>query len=1155
MASRKDLYNLIQNGIARYEDLSDEGKKEYDTYRSSLNKITSKLPTIKTTPNTITVGKGIQKPYTPPKTVQYQPSTSTAPTLGQSLLKLGGDTVNAFSSLANLPNALSVAGSQAARTAREQGKGLIGQFAEGLTGTIKGGIKSLRDRQTVSNTQAIENIAPNITNKLKTNAPELYKAASGVVDAFDVTDLTGIGLVGDLAKLKKSLPTTKKLIDVSKEGLRLTKITKSIPEKSPVKTAIKTLNNPLDSNVLKIKNTRLDAAIDEYNQAIEAIQNTFKTSELRANEVPLIKSQLGIDLESLVKNIEDAQKGADIRKVGEQNRLAQAAGLKPQLKINLGIRNTIPSIENGVKSSTMPLNEINKSIGTNILPNKKMSVTSVTNDLSDNIGNKPRQFINNSVMNSEVIPEQVKNVFKESIPTYKPQSNKEQLEIAMNKITQGTAEQEWKNIVRNGLRTGNDTALGEALIFNAVNNKDYEKVGELTMDLAEALTDAGRAVQAASILKRMTPEGMLQYAQRQVIKHNQTVDDAAKKIQLTPDDSKYIVEQMQKVAEVADGNTLNPELKKLSQAAKKRVEDVELAKVTQFIANKFPSAGSEKFKALQRISLLLNPKTMVRNTLGNAIFATVDTIKDVPGAIADIATTGVRKLAGDKTAQRTTLIPTLNNLGTQFKGGAKGIKDTLQDAKLGIDTSITSGQYELPTAKTFKNPVLNTLGKATKTGLQLGDRPFFQAAYDESLRQQMKINKVTEPTQNMIDQAIKIAEQKTYQDANAITQGFKQLQQGLNNLGAGMGLGTKNFGVGNIVLPFTKTPANILKRAVEYTPLGAVEAFAEAFKGNKFDQKKFVDLIGRSVTGTSAILLAYDLAKEGLLTGKPNKDKDVAAMERLAGKSSYAYKIGDTYHTFDWAQPISIPMAIGADIFEEGKSRKEAANIALEALKSGGSTLMKQSLLQGVQRLFGGFDPVGGIIDSALNAPTQLVPTLAKQSAQLQDATYRETYDPNAIKQMINQIKAKIPGLAKELPARKDVFGRDMKQFQGNNSVFNVMFNPGFSTKYNPEPASRLVLDIYEKSGETIQFPRVASKNFTYTDNKTKEKKTVQLSTEQYGAYQEMLGNQTLNRLNQLALDKNFKLLKPELQAKRIQSILTDINSKVKKQIEKQYFN
>lgn len=1054
MATSYDLYNLVKNKIKNYEDLSDEGKKVYDDYVAKITKPKTNIGSNNTpfsTPKTITVGKGVQKPYTPLKTVQYQPSTSTSPTLGQSLLKLGGDTVNAFSSLANLPNALSLSGSKAAREAKQEGKGYIGQLAEGFTGAIKGGIESLRDRKTVTNTQAIENIAPKFTSNIKEKSPALYNIGSNIVNAFDASDLSGIGLVGDLAKLRKSLPTTQSLINASKEGLKLTKIPTSIDEtrvKSVKTTNIKSLNNPLDKNVFKIKNIKLDKAI-------------------------------------------------------------------------------------------------------NVLPNPSIATKS---NLTAPIGNNQRQFVANSALNSQVIPDEVKNTLRENIPTGKSQSNKEQLEIAINKISKGTAQEEWRSIVKNGLRTGEDTTLGEALIFNAVNNKDYDKATELTLDLAEVLVDAGRAVQAASILKRMTPEGMLKYAQRQVIKYNQGIDDVAKKVTLTAEDSKYIVEQMQKVGQVVDENTLNPELKKLSQSAKKRVEDVELAKVTQFIANKFPSTGSEKFKALQRISLLLNPKTMVKNTLGNAIFATVDTAKDVSGAIIDMATTGVRKLAGDKTAQRTTLFPTLNNLGTQLKGGAKGIKDTLQDAKLGIDTSITAGQYDLPTAKNFKNPILNTLDKTTKTGLQLGDRPFFQAAYDESLRQQMKINKASEPTQDMIDIAINLAEQKTYQDSNAITQGFKQLQQGLNNLGAGMGLGTKDFGVGNIVLPFTKTPANILKRAVEYTPIGTVEAFAEALKGKKFDQKKFVDLIGRSVTGTSAILLAYDLAKEGILTGKPNKDKDVAAMERLAGKSSYAYKIGDTYHTFDWAQPLSIPLAIGADIFEEGKTRKEAANIALEALKSGGSTLMKQSLLQGVQRLFGGFDPVGGIVDSALNAPTQLVPTLAKQSAQLQDSTYRETYDPNAIKQMIKQIKSKIPGLAQSLPARKDVFGRDMKQFQGNNSFFNVMLNPGFTTKYNPEPASKLVLDIYEKSGETIQFPRVASKSFSYTDNKTKEKKTVQLSTEQYGEYQELLGNETLNRLNKLALDRNFRNQKPEVQAKKIQKYITDINADVKKTFENKYF-
>jgi hypothetical protein len=57
-----------------------------------------------------------------------------------------------------------------------------------------------------------------------------------------------------------------------------------------------------------IKNSAYDSAVNDYNEAITKIQNHFGTNELRVNEVPLIKSELGIDLDSIINRMEQAEK-------------------------------------------------------------------------------------------------------------------------------------------------------------------------------------------------------------------------------------------------------------------------------------------------------------------------------------------------------------------------------------------------------------------------------------------------------------------------------------------------------------------------------------------------------------------------------------------------------------------------------------------------------------------------------------------------------------------------------------------------------------------------------------------------------------------------------------------------------------------------------
>ena len=103
-------------------------------------------------------------------------------------------------------------------------------------------------------------------------------------------------------------------------------------------------------------------------------------------------------------------------------------------------------------------------------------------------------------------------------------------------------------------------------------------------------------------------------------------------------------------------------LKELQKKHEIRAKDIAFAKVKQFAADKVPSTLAEKVQTIQRISLLLNPKTMGRNILGNVIMGGLENMKDIPASLTDMA---VSKL---KTGERTTLIPSVKGLVTQGKG-------------------------------------------------------------------------------------------------------------------------------------------------------------------------------------------------------------------------------------------------------------------------------------------------------------------------------------------------------------------------------------------------------------------------------------------------------------------------------------------------------
>ena len=83
------------------------------------------------------------------------------------------------------------------------------------------------------------------------------------------------------------------------------------------------------------------------------------------------------------------------------------------------------------------------------------------------------------------------------------------------------AASEWKTAFDSGKRiTDKDIALGEALIIEAGKRGDTERAIELISEVAIAATEAGKAVQAIKLLKRMTPEGQVYYLSKVVERLN-----------------------------------------------------------------------------------------------------------------------------------------------------------------------------------------------------------------------------------------------------------------------------------------------------------------------------------------------------------------------------------------------------------------------------------------------------------------------------------------------------------------------------------------------------------------------------------------------------------------------------------------------------------
>lgn len=605
------------------------------------------------------------------------------------------------------------------------------------------------------------------------------------------------------------------------------------------------------------------------------------------------------------------------------------------------------------------------------------------------------------------------------------------------------------------------------------------------------------------------------------------------------------------------------QLTKWSEIIKSLPEDsrqraVATQQMLKVIADEIPPTFLKKVASLQVLNQLLNLKTFTRNIIGNTAF---NILENVNQALATGIDKGVSKVLG---SNRTITLP---NLKAQVSGGAKGLKEGLEDAILGIDTSNVATQFDLPKGQVFKSFPLKQAEKTLNISLRVADRAFTEAAIQGDIANQIKLAQINGVTPNMdviLKHAKQVGEYRTFQDSTNLGKSFSGIKKYLNLM-----TGSEDFGAGNLVLNYPKTPANIINRGVAYTPFNYARAVYEAGKGmagKGFDQEAFVNSISRATVGSGIISMGYFLAKAGLLTGRPTSDTDLRNLEKDTGKSGYQINVsglerfaksgnikdaalqeGDKLNTFDWLQPNAIQLAIGANHALKEDGDLNAVDAAVEAAKSGVDTLSEQPLISSLATVFGNKsrDKSKILSDAAevlfTSIGSSFVPSALRQSGQKLDNARRNPYDPNTSQYALNLIKAKIPGLAQTLPVKHGVLGQEQQTFQdGSNTFFNVFLNPSFSTTYKPTPEAKMVIYLNNVTGETKHVPR----QLDY--KQTMQGLTIKLDAVKYEELQKVAGEMTKQVFVGLANDPNFTAKPANEQVKILGDKLTDIGKQAK---------
>lgn len=644
----------------------------------------------------------------------------------------------------------------------------------------------------------------------------------------------------------------------------------------------------------------------------------------------------------------------------------------------------------------------------------------------------------------------------------------------------------YKAEINSGRVSKDNTVMGIALYNNAVNSGDYATAMDIASLMVKNSTNTAQSLQAMRILNKLSPECRLYLAAKSIENIEEDLNERYKDNKADIHVDKILYDEYAKALRQGDEDGIK----------------TAWANIEQSVAQQINATWYEKLNNFRYLAMLGNPRTHVRNIVGNAFFVPVRAVKNtIAYGLENIADA---KINGG--IERSKAI-----LNSSNAADAALVKYAMSDYEAVQEVILSGGKYVdtfqgIDKHRTiYKTKILEAARKGNSAALDAEDAWFCKPAYANALAKWYKANGITAeqlntgkvPEETIIKAqttAIKEAQKATYRDTNWFSAQVSRLGKVDNKVAAMLIEG---------VLPFKKTPANILARAVEYSPVGLIKSLALDTKKvkayvngdveNGMSPAEFIDDISAGLTGSALMGLGILLASWGVLSGGDDDDEKQNYFDELSGKQNYALSIGGMSITLDWLAPESMPLFVGVELFNSLSSKNEDKGFLqnlMSSVMSLSTPMFEMSMLQSVNDLFdnlayikqgqGTFKIVSSM---AANYISQYFPTLFGQGERAFGETQRETtyVDRNSavgseLQYMWGKIANKIPFYDFSQIPYIDAWGRTEETGNLFERMLNNFVNPAYVKKERPTEIDGELERLYDL-GETSVYPSRAKTN------------------------------------------------------------------------------
>lgn len=854
----------------------------------------------------------------------------------------------------------------------------------------------------------------------------------------------------------------------------------------------------------------LDKALDRLVGMYKGNENTasmYADMKSAINEYLQTGNQSAIDKAvTLAAEIDDSMKGHSYTRKGSGKGTAKSQNNRVTTSFTEGeFVDTLMSygkyLRDAAKKSTA---NVNQQSNTAPVQNVQQSVEQNNMQMQQNTdqeGNQRMRSYNDTLVNKTDAPQTLKNEFIANPDMYTQLSNADTKAKADAILASGNIDSaiaQFRQMIDGAKKDPAAVPLGYNIAKELTNAGRVDEAVQIVRDMSKALTESGQFSQAAAItMLNNDPQAAMRYLVREIDSMNEA---GQKKFKDKWQNFEMTDSEVKQFADIDPGDT---------EAIKAAYENV-----YDRLRKEYPVTMTEKLMELRRVSMLLNARTNVRNFVSNAFMMPIRWTADRVTALGE----GAYKLIHPEYQSTQSANPVASKESRQLASEAF---ETVKEELLG-DNKYNDAQGAIRDKQIFKGSKFSemfdnlTNGALTRANqamgkdvspslmetarnftyylLEKGDDVFVKKNFESRMASYLEAQGITD-LESIPADAYTLATQEAYK---ATFKDDTKLATILSDVRRTLGV------PGDIVMPFTKTPANIAMRGIDYSPVGVANALVKLKNAkSNVEVSNALTLLGQGATGTAAIAVGYALAQSGIIQGALSDDKDEAQWEKSHGKLAYSVKVGDNYYTFDWAQPASIPIILGTTIYQCMQDSDNALDTIYQGAVAATNAWSDLSPLQTLTDIFGGNGtPAENIADTFLEAPLGWIPAQLGAAARIGDTTQRVTYDNTSkLNNIINQAKSKIPGLSQTLPVAYDTWGNPIKRQDstGEAALANLL-NPGQIGNIRETPIDDEINDLYASTGDAAVFPKKAAWSYKINGE------TVKLNSEQYSEYQRIMG-------------------------------------------------